>query len=154
YGFDGRKRASGDAPACRPGRARTLTRCRVRFVILAVARTGSNMLCTLLGSHPHVLCHHELFNPKGVYYALDLRGSAFDLGGVEERDRDPLGFVDRVWAAHRSFTHVGFKMTPHQNQAVLDAMLHDPLVRKVVLRRENRVRTYVSRVIAETTGQW
>ena len=30
------------------------------------------MLCTLLGSHRDVLCHHELFNPDGAYYALVL----------------------------------------------------------------------------------
>jgi LPS sulfotransferase NodH len=29
-------------------------------VILAAPRTGSNLLCTLLNSHPDVLCHHEL----------------------------------------------------------------------------------------------
>ena len=41
------------------------------------------MLCTLLGSHEDVLCHHELFNPRGVFYALELRDGSFDLG----RDR-------------------------------------------------------------------
>ena len=40
------------------------------------------MLCTLLGSHPDVLCHHELFNPTGVYYALELRDTPFDLGTI------------------------------------------------------------------------
>ena len=40
------------------------------------------MLCTLLGSHEDVLCHHELFNPRGVYYALELRDGTFDLGGI------------------------------------------------------------------------
>src|SRR4051794_40219654 len=60
-----------------------------RFVILAAPRTGSNMLVTLLGSHPDVLCHHELFNDTGIYYAVPLRGGGFDLGTMEDRLHDP-----------------------------------------------------------------
>jgi len=112
------------------------------------------MLCTLLGSHPDVLCHHELFNPTGVYYALELREGSFDLGDVEERDRDPLMFLERVWAADLGHSHVGFKMTHRQNEVVLNAVLRDAAVRKIVLWRENRVRTFVSRLISEATGQW
>jgi len=126
----------------------------IRFVILAAPRTGSNMLCTLVGSHPDVLCHHELFNPRGVFYALELRDGAFDLGGIEERDRDPLAFLERVWATDRGHTHVGFKMTHRQNESVLDAVLHDSGVRKIVLRRQNRVRTFVSQRISEELDQW
>ena len=44
-----------------------------RFVILAVPRTGSNLLCTLLNSHPEILCHHEVFNPQGIFTALTHR---------------------------------------------------------------------------------
>jgi hypothetical protein len=126
----------------------------VRFVILAAPRTGSNMLCTLLGSHPDVLCHHELFNPDGPYYALDLRDDSFHLGDAAERDRDPLAFLDRAWSADLGHSHVGFKMTHRQNEVVLDAVLGDASVRKIVLRRGNRIRTYVSRLISEETNQW
>jgi LPS sulfotransferase NodH len=127
-----------------------------RFVILAVPRAGTNMLCTLLGSHPRVLCHHELFNDTGIRYALELRDSAFDLGTMEERERDPRGFLERAWAADLGHSHVGFKMTHRQGSAaeVFAAVMHDRGVRKIVLRRENRVRTFVSRLIAERTGQW
>jgi hypothetical protein len=125
-----------------------------RFVILAAPRTGSNMLCTLVGSHPDVLCHHELFNPRGVFYALELRDGSFGLGGIEERDRDPIGFLERVWAADLGHTHVGFKMTHRQNEAALDAVLQDRRVRKIVLRRENRVRTFVSQQISEQLDEW
>jgi hypothetical protein len=126
----------------------------IRFVILAAPRTGSNMLCTLLGSHPDILCHHELFNPGGVFYALKLRDGSFDLGGIVERDRDPLAFLERVWSADLGHSHVGFKMTHRQNETVLDAVLRDVDVRKIVLRRQNRVRTFVSQRISEETGQW
>lgn len=127
---------------------------RVRFVILAAPRTGTNMLCTLLGSHPDILCHHELFNPDGIYTALELRDTSFDPGTIAARDRDPLGFLDRIWTMDRGRSHVGFKMTCGQNETALYAVLRDPAVRTIVLRRENRVRTFVSRLIAEQTGQW
>ena len=112
------------------------------------------MLCTLLGSHPDVLCHHELFNPDGAFYALELRDGSFDLGGIEDRDRDPLAFLERAWAADLGHSHVGFKMTHRQNETVLDEVLRDAEVRKIVLRRQNRVRTFVSQRVSEETGQW
>ena len=37
------------------------------------------MLCTLLGSHPEILCHHEVFNPSGIFYALYYRDGRIDL---------------------------------------------------------------------------
>jgi len=67
----------------------------VRFVIFAAPRTGSNLLCGLLNAHPDILCHHGLFNPGGVHWARDRRGS----GGVADRDRDPVAFLDSVWAS-------------------------------------------------------
>jgi hypothetical protein len=125
----------------------------IRFVILAVPRTGSNLLCTLLNSHPEILCHHELFNPRGIFTALTHReGCPF--GSIEERDRDPLRFLQRVWQAAAEYRCVGFKWTLGQNETVLRSVLHDPGVRKIVLRRRNRIKTYVSELIARHTQQW
>ena len=112
------------------------------------------MLCTLLGSHPDVLCHHELFNPDGAIYALELRDGSFDLGGIEERDRDPLASSSASGRLTSDTRIVGFKMTHRQNETVLDAVLRDAEVRKIVLRRQNRVRTFVSQRVSEETGQW
>jgi LPS sulfotransferase NodH len=125
-----------------------------KFVILGAPRTGSNMLCTMLGGHPRILCHHEIFNPDGIFYSLDLRGGAFDLGSISERNRDPLGFLERVWEQKLGRSCVGFKMTSRKNEPVFLAVLHDPTVKKIVLHRRNRVKTYVSWLIAQKTGQW
>lgn len=124
-----------------------------RFVILAAPRTGSNLLCTLLGAHPDILCHHELFNPNGIFAALDLR-RADDFGSTEERDRDPLAFLERVWAHTADRRCVGFKMTRGQCPLIIDHVLRDPAIQTVVLRRRNRLKTYVSTRIAEETGVW
>ena len=45
-------------------------------------------------------------------------------------------------------------MTHRQNETVLDAVLRDAAVRKIVLRRQNRVRTFVSQRISEELDQW
>jgi len=127
---------------------------RTRFVILAAPRTGSNLLCTLLNSHPEVLCHHELFNPEGIFFALDHRDGSLDFGTMEERDRDPSGFLQRVWAHPAGASCVGFKMTRGQNEAVMRCLIEDPGVLKIILTRRNRLKTFVSELIARHTDQW
>ena len=73
-----------------------------RFVILAAPRSGSNQLCTLLNSHPEILCHHEVYNPSAIFYALEYRGGSLDLGTIDDRDRRRLnssrGSGPRTWA--------------------------------------------------------
>ena len=91
----------------------------IRVVVLAAPRTGSNLLCTLLNSHSDVLCHHEIFNPEGIFYAITHRDGSLDLGSIQARDRAPLAFLDRVWQAHEGKACVGFKMTRGQNEQVL-----------------------------------
>ncbi len=126
----------------------------VRFVIVAARRTGSNLLCTLVGSHPDVLCHHELFNSGGIYYALPLRKSGFSLGTIDDREAEPLAFLARVWQHTLGKGCVGFKMTRGQDEKVIDAVLADPGVRVIVLRRRNRIKTFVSELRAERTDRW
>lgn len=125
-----------------------------RFVILAAPRTGSNLLCTLLDSHPGILCHHEVFNPRGIFYALDYRDGSMALATMAERDQAPFEFLQNLWEAAEGAQHVGFKMTRGQHEAIMRQVLREESVRKIILRRENRVRTYVSQLIAERTDQW
>ena len=125
-----------------------------RFVILAAPRTGSNLLCTLLNSHPQVLCHHEVFNPQGVFTAHDYHGDTLNVDSLRQRDDDPLGFLERVWQTGGDDMCVGFKSTRGQDQQVLKNVLEDAGVKKIVLRRRNRIKTYVSERIAQATHQW
>jgi LPS sulfotransferase NodH len=125
----------------------------VRFVILAAPRTGSNWLCTLLDSHPEVLCHHEVFNPAGIHLALSQRGR-MDLGSVEARNRDPGAFLARLWSLSFGQRAIGFKITREQPASVFEAVFADPTIRAIVLRRANRLRTMLSERIAQETGRW
>jgi len=126
----------------------------IRFVIFAVPRTGSNLLCGLLNAHPQVLCHHGLFNPGGIHCARDSNDHAFRKGGVAGRDRNPSAFLDAVWAGHGGARAIGFKMNRDENEGAMALLSHDPGIRKILLRRRNRVRTYVSEEIARLTGVW
>ncbi|UXI70099.1 sulfotransferase [Tahibacter amnicola] len=130
------------------------TEAPVRFVVVSARRSGSNMLCTLLDAHPDVLCHHELFNPRGVFAALSCRTAPWCMDELRQRDADPSGFLAQVWRRSAGYRAVGFKMTPGQSPSVLAAMLDDPGIRKIVLRRRNLVRTFVSERIAEAIDQW
>ncbi len=124
-------------------------------MILAAPRSGSNMLSSLLNSHTAVLCHHELYNPNGIFYALPLRGTDFQLAAnTQQRDQAPLAMLSRVWANHLGHDCVGFKMTHRQNQAVFHFVLNDTRVKKIVLKRRNEVKTHVSKLIAEQSGVW
>jgi hypothetical protein len=136
-----------------------MTECQkapTRFVILAAPRTGSALLCTLLDSHPEILCHHEVFSPLGIFYAPRYRDGSLNLGTADDRDRSPIAFLERLWQENRGHRCVGFKFTRGrgQNDTMLRAVLGDHDVRKIVLSRRNRVKAYVSTLIAELTGQW
>ena len=125
-----------------------------RFVILSARRSGSNLLCTLVDSHPDALCHHELFNPRGIFTALDLRDTATPLHDIAARERDPVEYLSQVWRYARGNACVGFKMTPEQHPEILQAVLEDSGVAKIVLRRNNPLRALVSERIADITGRW
>ena len=126
----------------------------VRFVILNATRTGSNFLCTVLNSHPDILCHHEIFNPHVIGVARHLQGSDFRLGTMEERESDPVDFLDRVWRTDLGRSAVGFKMCLWQHEPAYRAVLPDTSVRKILLKRRNRVKSFVSLLLARQTGEW
>lgn len=128
-----------------------------RFVVLAAPRTGSNWLCSLLDSHPDATCHHELFNTEGIHLALSCRGK-LDLGPIEQRDEDPAAFLAAMWGATLETTGpqraLGFKLNRGHTPAAFRAAFGDPGLRAIVLRRRNRLRTFLSERIAEATGEW
>lgn len=71
------------------------------FMVLGSARTGSNLLLSLLSAHPHIKTYGELFN-------LDMLPQASLLEALD----DPATFLrQRVYQTHKpEITAVGFKM--------------------------------------------
>jgi hypothetical protein len=76
------------------------------------------------------------------------------LGTVEERERDPKGFLALAWSISAGRHLIGFKLCWRQHLAALHAVLNDRLVRKIVLKRRNKVRSFVSLVPTRQTGEW
>ena len=126
-----------------------------RFVILSAPRSGSNMLSSLLNSHTSILCHHEIFNPDGIFYALPLRDSEFSIvNNINERDNDPQTCLDNIWRFNNAKPCVGFKMTHKQNIMVFNSVLNDKRVKKIILIRKNQIKTHVSKLLAQQSGIW
>lgn len=125
-----------------------------RFVIITVPRSGSNWLCTLLNSHDEILCHHEIFNPEEIHYAIDKRNGIFDFGTVEERNHHPELFIRKTWQQTLGYAFVGFKVNRGQDPRVFTNILDDTDVKKIVLSRNNRIKTFLSEAIAEQTLEW
>ena len=142
-----------------------------RFVVLCFRRTGSNWLCGMLFNHPQILMHNEIFNENAVhtYYKEDVLRHNWDYEG---RDVNPCGFLDFIYqpAKFSKFYNrpadckaVGYKSFPNhylQHAVPLaslhgvyeDLVLHNPDVKKIILMRQDVIRTYISSRRAFETG--
>jgi hypothetical protein len=131
-----------------------MTSLPIRFAILTYPRCGSTYLATLLNSHSQILCHGELFYQHAIYYAVGYRDGSLNLASVEERDQYPDEFLSRVWAHPFGNRAVGFKLVAGQHTGAFRHILTDPEVRKIVLRRRNRLKKFVSARIADVEQNW
>lgn len=126
-----------------------------RFVILASARTGSTHLVGLLNRRGVILCNGEVFHKNRVYIRRADKNSTEAQAEIKrERDSDPVGFLYRMYEAHQGCSAVGFKIFAGHNKTVLDTVLNDVSIRKVVLMRENALAMYSSAMIARDVGKY
>lgn len=143
-----------------------------RFVIFNFPRSGSNFLCTMLNNHPDILCHQELFNPGRIFYARDfhtlLNGGSEegatpwedliygkgDFSTKGQRDLDPEKFLMRIWQHSYDYRAVGFNLFPTHVPNMAPSLWQDEEVKKILLIRKNKVKSYVSRAIARKTNVW
>ena len=116
------------------------------FVILAEMRTGSQFLEWNLSEYKGISCHGELFHP----YLQPKYADRFGLTQAE-RDADPRRLIGAMRAKSPGLT--GFRLFHDHDPRVIDWVLTDPAVAKVVLSR-NPLDSYVSLKIAEATDQW
>ncbi|KUP94907.1 sulfotransferase family 2 domain-containing protein [Tritonibacter horizontis] len=118
------------------------------FVVFAEMRTGSNFLETNLNALEGVRCHGEAFNPHFIGYP-----NRTEVLGIsqEMRDNDPHQLLEAVRAAPGGLG--GFRYFHDHDPRVLDAILDDETVAKIILTR-NPLDSYVSWKIAKATGQW
>jgi len=142
------------------GRARSAP--AARFLLVAAARTGTNLLLGLLNDHPGCYGGGELFNVDA------LAGNTIPWREMEEADRpallelrrrDPVAFWHEIsgMAAARGFSRVGFKLLYSQgfsHRALLDRLAADSELPVIHLKRRNLLRRLVSERQAYATGKW
>lgn len=119
------------------------------FVVFAEMRTGSNFLEANLNAFDGITCHGEAFNPHFIGYP-----KSEDILGItqDERDRAPINLLEQI--RERTPGGIGgFRYFHDHDPRILDALLTDPRVAKIVLTR-NPADSYISKKIAQATGQW
>jgi len=118
------------------------------FVVVAEMRSGSNLLESCLNALDGISCHGELFN--GAFIGSPGRHEAF---GIDEttRESNPATLL-RAMAASGPGLH-GFRYFHDHDPRIADLVVGDPGCAIVLLSR-NPVEAYVSRKIAQATGQW
>lgn len=134
------------------------------FVVLAFQRTGSNLLCGKLHNHPEVVMHNEVLNNAKIwtYQNEDVRADTTWRWDICSRDANPLAFFDDLFhrkpLTKKGWRAVGFKLFPDhftpKNDCILKQLLADPRVKKVILRRNNYLDVYVSKLRADKSGKY
>ena len=118
------------------------------FVLFAEMRTGSNYLEDNLNALPDVTSYGEVYNPTFIGHHNQFELFGYDM---DRREEDPLGLLDAMIAQTDGLP--GFRLFHDHDDRVVDRVLPDPRIAKVILTR-NPLDSYVSRKIATATGQW
>lgn len=145
----------GRALSC-PGSAVALaevTVAEIRFVLVAMPRTGSTVLVDLLNSHGDIFCDNELYNP---YQICRYRYDDTDIEGVKCRNANPLRFWDEFFYSQfaKKQKVIGFNFMLGHNYQILDNILKDKRLNIIYLTRENKLAQYSSYKIAYDTQSW
>jgi hypothetical protein len=119
------------------------------FVIFAEMRTGSNYLEATLNDLPDLNCLGEVYNPTFIGHH-----NTFEMHGIDmdRREEKPLDLLEAI-IENAGDALPGFRFFHDHDPRVLDRILPDPRIAKVILTR-NPLESYVSRRIATETGQW
>jgi len=126
------------------------------FVILCLGRVGSELLVSLLDSHPDVCCYGELFTqPFEADEWSDPRLPAGVPAFVDSGQNDPRAYMAEVASACDA-TAIGFKLPRSSIKAHPGAvtLLDEPDLRVIRLTRENLLAQHLSGVLAFKTGVW
>ena len=130
------------------------------FVLMAAERTGSNLLVGLLDSHPDVRAGGELFNARFVDADhIPWQGIESDAELLAMRRADPVAFVDHAFGrmVRDGASAVGFKLLYNQADAARELTHHLAAamsVKVIHLTRRNRLRRFVSHLLAEQADEW
>ena len=131
----------------------------MRFVIICAARTGSSHLVSVLSGHPELLVNGNVFDDKAegrlyVFWQKEQLTPELKAELVDLRKRDPEAFLEQIFRTNHGRTHVGFKMFGGENDPMLDRIIDDASIKKIVLYRRNALANFSSALVARKTGKY
>lgn len=127
----------------------------MRFVVIASPRTGSSYLVNLLSAHPDVFTNGNVFDSRETVYVFwpdatpDLKRELMAM-----RRADPYAFLERIYSSGYGRHHVGFKIFSGENDEILDSLIRDAAIKKIVLFRRNVLACYSSALVARKTRKY
>lgn len=131
-----------------------------RFCILASARSGSNHFGSLLNRHPRIWMHGEIFHQHAIFETLrkhvsgsvqKIESPGYDL---ERRKEHPFEYLETLMKKTDDRFVTGFKIFPAHDDRVVEAMIDDPEVHKIVLIRMNDLAQYSSDLEASARNKY
>lgn len=131
----------------------------MRFVIICAPRTGSSHLVSVLSGHPELLVNGNIFDGRGpgrlyVFWEKTQLTPAVQANLIDLRERDPEAFLEQIFNMTHGRMHVGFKMFRGENDRILDQIIKDSSIRKIVLYRRNVLANFASALVARKTGKY
>ena len=131
----------------------------MRFVVIAATRTGSSHFISLLGGHPDVLVNGNVFDARdenALYVFWPGNEPTRDLKRelIALRRADPEAFLEEIFSTNFGRAHTGFKIFEDENNDILDRLLDDPVIGKIVLYRRNVLARFSSALIARETKKY
>lgn len=124
------------------------------FVVMAMMRSGSNLLQQKLNGIEGVLCHGETFNSAHIGLDANFEKTEPRLPSLKAIDRktQPITYLNRLIEL-TSAEHIGFRLFENHNNALIAPLIEDPRVFKIILIRDF-LESYVSLEIAMQNDQW
>lgn len=123
----------------------------IKFVILAIPRSGSSYLTTALRSHPDICIHGEIFHEKASIHIQETVRNHIDLS---IREQFPVKFVNEIYRFDQGKKAVGFKIWKSHNLKAVNYVIQNKDVKKIVLDRKNLLASFSSLMIARQTKIW
>jgi len=120
-----------------------------KFIVLCRSRVGSNLLLSYLNSHSNIVSHNEIF------------GTAIDAAAKQKIAENPIGYIkDVAYGIYdENVKAVGFKIFYYHakeahTKVVWEYLKSTERLKVIHLKRENILRTFLSKKIAGKTKKW
>ncbi|HEY1068875.1 MAG TPA: hypothetical protein VGE52_22330 [Pirellulales bacterium] len=121
-----------------------------RLILLATPRSGSRLVNTMLGRHPDVELHDEIFTPHDPPLGPTPRPGD-DFSAITKMGR---GYYDWFFSRPCEKRYVGFTLHLLNHRENTRWVLGDDAAVKVLVRRRNLLAQYVSWLRGMQTQKW